>query len=128
MKCTTTYLIKTCNLINLKNRIIKKSGQNIDTIIKRTKEDVISETGITFLLAGKEKDPIVSKTRHHILNSIDKTKNMIPSASGDFDLAYGEHRNVLAIMLLDWHGVHSAPTIQNQQKIFSNLPYGLVSK
>ncbi|MGF1709824.1 DUF3541 domain-containing protein [Vibrio kagoshimensis] len=101
---------------------------NIDTILLRAKEDVIAEVGLTFLLAGLEDDPVVEKTRQAILASIDKEKGMIPSVTGDFDLQYGEHRNVLAIMLLDWQKVNEAPTYIGQPEVFSNLPYGLNSK
>ena len=99
---------------------------NIDTILLRAKEDVIAEVGLTFLLAGIEDDPVVEKTRQAILASIDKEKGMIPSVTGDFDLQYGEHRNVLAIMLLDWQKVNEAPTYLGHPEVFSNLPYGLV--
>ena len=99
---------------------------NIDTILLRAKEDVIAEVGLTFLLAGLEDDPVVEKTRQAILASIDKEKGMIPSVTGDFDLQYGEHRNVLAIMLLDWQKVNEAPTYLGHPEVFSNLPYGLV--
>lgn len=101
---------------------------NIDTILLRAKEDVIAEVGISFLLAGLDDDPVVEKTRQAIQKSIDLDKGMIPSVNGDFDLAYGEHRNVLAIMLLDWQRVNQAPTVKTQPKVFSNLPYGLVKK
>ncbi|WP_159737365.1 DUF3541 domain-containing protein [Vibrio atypicus] len=101
---------------------------NIDTILLRAKEDIIAEVGISFLLAGLEDDPVVEKTRKAIQQSIDNDKGMIPSVSGDFDLSYGEHRNVLAIMLLDWQKVNRAPTISSQPRVFSNLPYGLVAK
>ncbi|MDE1315819.1 DUF3541 domain-containing protein [Vibrio aestuarianus] len=98
---------------------------NIDTILARAKEDVIAEVGISFLLAGLEIDPVVEKTRLAVQASIDKQQGMIPSTTGDFELAYGEHRNVLAIMLLDWQSVNQAPTIERNPSVFSNLPYGL---
>ncbi|WP_394143229.1 DUF3541 domain-containing protein [Vibrio atypicus] len=101
---------------------------NIDTILLRAKEDIIAEVGISFLLAGLEDDLVVEKTRKAIQQSIDNDKGMIPSVSGDFDLSYGEHRNVLAIMLLDWQKVNRAPTISSQPRVFSNLPYGLIAK
>ena len=101
---------------------------NIDTIILRSKEDVVAEVGISFLLAGLDSDPVVEKTRQAIQSAINTQQGMIPSVEGDYDLKYGEHRNVLAIMLLDWQGVHQAPTIQNQPHVFESLPYGLVSK
>ncbi|OEE41684.1 DUF3541 domain-containing protein [Vibrio anguillarum] len=99
---------------------------NIDTILLRAKEDVVAEVGITFLLAGLEKDPVVEKTRLAIQQAIDKKKGLIPSTSGVFDLADGEHRNVLAIMLLDWQKTNQAPTVKNNPKVFSSLPYGLI--
>ncbi|MDD9177892.1 MULTISPECIES: DUF3541 domain-containing protein [Aliivibrio] len=101
---------------------------NIDTILKRTKEDIISEVGITFLLAGLEDDPVVYKTQKHIQDAINREKNMVPSTSNSTDLTDGEHRNVLAIMLLDWQTPHAAPTIQNEPKVFKSKPYGLVKK
>ncbi|GLR74793.1 DUF3541 domain-containing protein [Aliivibrio sifiae] len=101
---------------------------NIDTILKRTKEDIISEVGITFLLAGLEDDPVVYKTQKHIQNAINREKSMVPSTSNSTDLTDGEHRNVLAIMLLDWQTPHAAPTIQNEPKAFISKPYGLVGK
>lgn len=100
--------------------------ENIDTILLRAKEDVIAEIGLTFLLAGLEDDPVVEKTRLAIQASIDKEKGMIPSITGDFDLEYGEHRNVLAIMLLDWQQVNEAPTLKGNPKVFTTIPYGLI--
>lgn len=101
---------------------------NIDTILERAKEDIISEVGITFLLAGLENDPVVYKTQKHIQDEINRKKNMVPSTSNSTDLTDGEHRNVLAIMLLDWQTPHAAPTIQNEPKVFKSKPYGLVTK
>ncbi|OCH13014.1 hypothetical protein A6E05_07665 [Aliivibrio sp. 1S165] len=101
---------------------------NIDTILEKTKEDIISEVGITFLLAGLENDPVVYKTQKHIQDDINRPKNMVPSTTEGTDLTDGEHRNVLAIMLLDWQTPHEAPTIQNQPKIFIGKPYGLIKK
>ncbi len=100
--------------------------RNIDTIIENSKEDVIAEVGISFLLAGLDNDPVVAKTRKAIRAAIDKKRGMIPSVSGDFDLTYGEHRNVLAIMLLDWQGVHRAPVYSQDRQAFVGLPFGLV--
>ncbi|WP_215403698.1 DUF3541 domain-containing protein [Vibrio gigantis] len=100
--------------------------ENIDTILLRAKEDVIAEVGLTFLLAGLEDDPVLEKTRLAIQASIDEKQGMIPSITGDFDLEYGEHRNVLAIMLLDWQKVNEAPTYEGNPKVFTNIPYGLI--
>lgn len=101
---------------------------NIETILADTKEDVIAEVGINFLLAGLEHDPIVDRTRQAIQKSLNRKVGMIPGVDGNTDLENGEHRNVLAIMLLDWRGPKAVPTIQQQPDMFSGLPYGLVKK
>jgi len=101
---------------------------NIDTILLRAKEDVIAEVGIAFLLAGLEDDDVVLKTRQHIQAAIDNEHGLIPSEFNDPALEYGEHRNVLAIMLLDWQGVNAVPNVISTPKMLSNLPFGLVKK
>ncbi|CAE6953092.1 DUF3541 domain-containing protein [Vibrio sp. B1FLJ16] len=102
--------------------------QNIDNILRRCKEDVIAEVGIAFLLAGLNHDPVVEKTRHAIRAAIDSEQGMIPSTDRKFDLNSGEHRNILAIMLLDWRGVNKGPDYQTLEKSFQSIPYGLVPK
>ena len=101
---------------------------NIDTIIARAKEDVVAEVGINFLLAGLDNDPVVLKTRKVIQQSLNRDQGLVPSVTGGVDLKKGEHRNVLAIMLLDWKGVHAAPTVSQQPELFRSKPYGLVAK
>ncbi len=102
--------------------------RHIDTILLRAKEDVIAEVGISFLLAGLNDDPVVETTRKAIQKSIDADNGMIPSSTGNLDLNKGEHRNVLAILLLDWQGVHQIPTLKQSPKVFDQLPYGLQAK
>ncbi|UTV26720.1 DUF3541 domain-containing protein [Photobacterium atrarenae] len=102
--------------------------RNIDTILARTKEDVIAEVGINFLLAGLESDPVVEKTRRAIQQGIDRQAGLIPSVKGETDLDKGEHRNVLAIMLLDWQGARAVPTVAGQPELFTAVPYGLIPR
>ena len=102
--------------------------KNIDTILARSKEDVIAEVGINFLLAGLEADPVVEKTRKAIQQAINRDAGMVPSVKGETELLKSEHRNVLAIMLLDWRGPHEVPTAPKQPEMFDSLPYGLVIK
>ncbi|MGF1756743.1 DUF3541 domain-containing protein [Photobacterium sagamiensis] len=101
---------------------------NIDTIIARAKEDVIAEVGINFLLAGLGDDPVVLKTQKAIQQALNREHGLVPSVTGGVELRDGEHRNVLAIMLLDWKGPHVAPTITKQPDMFDSVPYGLVAK
>lgn len=101
---------------------------NIDSIIARAKEDVIAEVGINFLLAGLGDDPVVLKVQKVIQQALNREHGLVPSVSGGVELRDGEHRNVLAIMLLDWKGPHVAPTITKQPDMFDSVPYGLVPK
>ncbi|GAD80816.1 DUF3541 domain-containing protein [Vibrio ezurae] len=101
---------------------------NIDTIIANTKQDVISEVGISLLLAGLDDDPAVDKTRQAIQHSIDKNAGLVPSAKGNINYNLGEHRNLLAILLLDWHQPTVGPNIHSIPQIFESLPYGLEKK
>ncbi|MCL2919278.1 DUF3541 domain-containing protein [Shewanella litorisediminis] len=75
---------------------------NIDRILKDGTNDIIAEVGVSFLLAGKGDSHVVSQTRRHIVNAFDKKHDIIPSPRGNPDLALGEHRNMLAMMLLRW--------------------------
>ncbi|MDW6005110.1 DUF3541 domain-containing protein [Vibrio mangrovi] len=101
---------------------------NIETIINRTKPDVIAEVGLSFLLAGLENDPVVAQTRQAVQEAIPPLKQMIPSEKGNFSLTLGEHRNLLAIMLLDWQKPNSAPKYDQNPEVFRSLPYGLEPK
>ncbi|HBV77377.1 MULTISPECIES: DUF3541 domain-containing protein [Vibrio] len=100
---------------------------NIDQILTRTKEDVVAEVGISYLLANKLHSPVLADTQSTIAHAIDINHDMIPSTDGSFALQKGEHRNVLAIMLLNWQGVKNAPTVKNQPEVFKDRPYGLVN-
>ncbi|MEZ9591805.1 DUF3541 domain-containing protein [Vibrio breoganii] len=102
--------------------------QNIEDIITYTKQDVIAEVGLSFLLAGLEDDPVVYKAREAIRQSIDETAGRIPSVSGNLDFSYGEHRNVLAIMLLDWHSPNTGPNTSTNRDLFESVPFGLMHK
>lgn len=101
---------------------------HIEQILIRTKEDVIAEVGISYLLANQLHSPILANTQATIAHAIDINQGMIPSTGGSFALQKGEHRNVLAIMLLNWQGVKNAPTIISQPEVFKNRPYGLIKK
>ncbi|KXF82033.1 DUF3541 domain-containing protein [Enterovibrio coralii] len=102
--------------------------QHFDTIAVRSKPDVIAEIGITFMLAGLENDPVAAKSQRLIREAIDREEGMIPSVSGGTDIAKGEHRNVLAIMLLDWHGANATPMVNQEPSVIESVPWGLVPK
>ncbi|MBS9403617.1 DUF3541 domain-containing protein [Halomonas sp. TRM85114] len=73
-------------------------------ILTRATEDIQAEVAMSFLLAGQEQHPLVREIRDALVNAVDPVAGIIPSPSGSLDLAGGEHRNVLAIMVLRWPG------------------------
>ncbi len=107
---------------------------DIQTILQRTKPDIIAEVGLCFLLARMEKDPVVIKTRETIAKVIalatDNHSEIIPAVDGSSNLEKGEHRNVLAIMLLGWQGTckHPGPVVPQMPQFFPELPWGLIPK
>ncbi|BAJ02333.1 conserved hypothetical protein [Shewanella violacea DSS12] len=83
---------------------------NIDRILEDATDDIIAEVGISFHLAGQSDNPVVAKTQAHIVNAFDADVQFIRSPMGNSDLAQGEHRNVLAMMLLNWpQKLHKGP-------------------
>ncbi|WP_341503519.1 DUF3541 domain-containing protein [Gallaecimonas sp. GXIMD4217] len=104
-------------------------ADNIDAILARAKPDVIAEVGIVFLLLGKERHPVVAKTRAAILAAVDPEQQLILSQRGSADLALGEHRNVLAWMLLNWPDtLHPGPRLAAHKKIRDDLPRSVSAK
>ncbi|SFH27987.1 DUF3541 domain-containing protein [Modicisalibacter xianhensis] len=75
---------------------------NIDPIIARTKADIFTEVGISFELAGRGDDPAVARIKQALRERYDPQARMIPAEDGGTELEFGEHRNVLAIMLFQW--------------------------
>ncbi|WP_244272240.1 DUF3541 domain-containing protein [Halomonas aestuarii] len=82
--------------------VLDQFAAGLERILVDTKEDIYTEVGISFLLAGEEEHPAVRRLRDALLEAYDPVARMVPSEQGGTNLARGEHRNVLAIMLLDW--------------------------
>lgn len=97
--------------------------KNIDRILTDTTEDIITEVGIGFLITGNPNNPVVNKVKQHVIAAYDPKVNMIPSPHGDAILSSGEHRNVLAMMLLDWpETLHQGPYLNNISSTKKHLP------
>ena len=96
---------------------------SIDRILGDTKEDIIAEVGICLLLAGNTNNTVIQRCREVTLEGFDKKRGMIPSVSEDFDLEKGEHRNVLAIMLLKWpEKLYSGPYLEEKKQFQEIFP------
>jgi len=75
-----------------------------ERIMRDATEDIQAEVALSFLLAGREGHPLVERVRDALVAALDPASGMIPSPGGSTDLERGEHRNVLAIMVLGWRG------------------------
>ncbi|WP_035482451.1 DUF3541 domain-containing protein [Gallaecimonas xiamenensis] len=94
-------------------------------ILERTSEDVIAEVALCLELTGQGDNPLVRTIKDQLKQAIDPKAGMIPSVSGKIELSSGEHRNVLAIALLDWPAKrYPGPNLGQQAK----LPFGIVAK
>jgi len=82
--------------------IIKYFTKNQQRILDNTSADVMAEVAINYLLAGQADNTLIDKIKAKLLNQFNPDHAMIPSVSGKIDLATGEHRNVLALMLFNW--------------------------
>lgn len=92
--------------------VLDEFAASLDRILADTKEDIYTEVGISFLLAGEEDHPAVTRLQDALVEAYDPGARMVPSEQGGTDLASGEHRNVLAIMLLDWpETLYTGPAI-----------------
>lgn len=103
--------------------ILAHFENNIDRILEDATDDIIAEVGISFLLAGKPDHGVVRRTQEHIIEAFDSEEQIIPSPRGNPDLVIGEHRNVLAMMLLDWpEKLHRGPYLAELKATSKYLP------
>lgn len=86
--------------------------RDLERILARATEDILAEVALCFLLAGQEAHPAVERIRDALVEAVDAEAGIIPSPVGSLDLEGGEHRNVLAIMVLRWTGrLHPGPLL-----------------
>ncbi|KPZ68520.1 hypothetical protein AN944_03498 [Shewanella sp. P1-14-1] len=109
--------------------ILDYFDSNIERILTDATDDIIAEVGISFLLTGQRDHPVVKKTQDHITSSFNPEYQLIPSPRGNPDMVMGEHRNVLAMMLLDWpKTLHKGPYLANIKATQKYLPVQVTSK
>ncbi|QTF92241.1 DUF3541 domain-containing protein [Halomonas sp. BM-2019] len=86
-----------------------------ERILGLATEDILAEVALSFLLAGREDHPLVLRIRDALVAAVDPEAGIIPSPQGSLDLAGGEHRNVLAIMVLRWPDtLHPGPNLSDR--------------
>lgn len=76
--------------------------EQLPILLETTTEDILAEVGISLALTGQLDHPAVEQIRQRLVAAYDPVSRMIPSPTGRTDFAQGEHRNVLAVMLLIW--------------------------
>lgn len=92
--------------------ILEALADEIERILDQATEDIQAEVALVFLLTGNEGHPVVTRIRQRLVASVDPRSGIVPSQKGEIDLARGEHRNVLAIMVLSWPGrLHPGPDL-----------------
>jgi hypothetical protein len=101
--------------------ILNYFDKNLKRVLDDTREDVVAEVGLCFLLAGQEESPVVTTCRKRLIDRFDSGEGLIPSTTGQTDLAQSEHRNVIAYMLLKWpEQLHSGPNLP-EAKFFQDV-------
>lgn len=79
--------------------------KNTEQLLRDATEDILAEVGISLMLLSNPEPEVVARIQKALMQSFDANHRMIPSPEGVFHLERGEHRNVLAIMLLAWPDV-----------------------
>ncbi|MGI2261583.1 DUF3541 domain-containing protein [Shewanella sp. GXUN23E] len=109
--------------------ILDYFDRNLERILNDATPDIIAEVGISFLLAGQTDHRVVSLTREAIVKSFNAQERIIPSPRGNPDLALGEHRNVLAMMLINWPDkLHAGPYLAELKATRKYLPHGVAPR
>lgn len=76
--------------------------RNMQQIIERAENDVIAEVGVCLLLLNKKDSPAIKKIREHLETVYNAQHQMIPTRMSSVDFIFGEHRNILTVMLFKW--------------------------
>lgn len=86
--------------------------KNLAAILANTRPDVIAEVGLCFALAGEVGSPAVAQLKQTLVAAYRPELGMIPAVDGSHAIEPGEHRNVLALMLLIWpEKLHPGPDL-----------------
>ncbi|MGQ4879252.1 DUF3541 domain-containing protein [Billgrantia sp. LNSP4103-1] len=105
--------------------ILEAFSSELERILDEATADIQAEVALSFLLAGHENHPVVTRIRRRLVEAIDPDTGIIPSAEGETDLARGEHRNVLAVMVLTWPGrLYAGPDLSRRLPEAELLPVG----
>jgi hypothetical protein len=99
-----------------------------DEIERRATPDMLAEVGLAFLLAGLDDEPLLTRIRRRVAASVAPEQGLIPSTKGSMEPQVVAHRNSVAILLLDWQGVHDRPKVASDPALFERLPFGLEPK
>jgi hypothetical protein len=100
---------------------------NTSTVKTRVKDDIIIEVGLSLQLVDESFSEIET-IQSSIHNKVDHQKNMILSVKGKSKFGQGEHRNIIAVFLLDWRGCSTFPSSKVIRSLSSFLAESLTLK
>jgi len=84
------------------NWIFDYFHNNSDRILNEATADIIAEVGLCYLLTHQNNHPVAALCQNSVIKEYDEKQSMILSPSGNNKHEIGEHRNILAYMLLNW--------------------------
>ncbi|GJQ59599.1 MAG: hypothetical protein SCALA701_24000 [Candidatus Scalindua sp.] len=92
-------------------------------IFKHATPDIIAEIGIAHILSGQKESEFVTKARKFVFSFFDPEHTWIPCKKGSFDLSKGEHRNVLAYILVTLpEAFHNGPFFMKDETFYDWIP------
>ena len=104
--------------------VLKYFTDNQQRILDITSADVIAEVAICFLLAEQANHTLVAKIKSRLISQYSTEHSMVPSVSGKINLATGEHRNVLTLMLFNWPDqLMAGPCFRQFEDLAKYLPH-----
>ena len=95
-----------------------------ERILRQVRADLVAEVALCFLLAGQENHSLVAECRSELIRRFDSSRGLIPSPRGNADRQRGEHRNILAYMVLSWSDeVYTGPRLPRYEAFRRAVPY-----
>ena len=92
-------------------------------IFNHATPDIIAEIGIAHLLSGQKESEFLSKARKFVFSFFNPEHTWISSTKGSFDLSKGEHRNVLAYILVNLpEKLHNGPFFMEDETYHYCIP------
>lgn len=98
--------------------ILEYLDKHINTILARSKPDVVAEVGLCFKLCGQKNHRVVALTKNKTVEAFDPKQGLIPPKKGKASLNKSEHRNAVAYLLLtDFDQLYPGPNLKENPEL-----------